>query len=67
MEGVKAFAGLEMKRPIDQGWGANAAFVELRFLSSQGQVAAQARHVFVAARVFVRVVNGTGRDGAVVR
>ena len=34
MEGVKAFAGLEMKRPIDQGWGANAAFVELGFLSS---------------------------------
>ena len=67
VQGVKAFAGLQLKRPINQGWRANAAFVELRFLTSQGQVAAQTRHFFVAARVFVRVVKGTGRDGAVVR
>jgi len=67
VQGMKAFAGLQMKRPINQGWRANAAFVELRFLTSQGQIAAQARHVFVSARVFVRVVKGTGRDGTVVR
>ena len=67
VQGVKAFAGLQMKRPVDQRWRADTAFVELRFLTPQGQVVAQARHVFVAARVFVRVVKGTGGDGTVVR